>query len=341
MLAEKAHGFLEDALNGLEVTGRPFFLTVAPIAPHSDVDIKETLIDGNFTGNSIVQAPPIPAERHKDLFKGVTVPRMPNFNPDRPSGAAWIAQLPKQNRTNIEYNDDWYRKRLRALQAVDEMIDSLVTRLSEAGVMDNTYVFFSTDNGYSIGQHRRQPGKQCAFEEDVNIPLIIRGPAIREGETTDLVTSHTDLAPTFLALADASPPEDFELDGQAIPLAGGLDLQAAEENISYSSISSSWKQEHINIEMWGIIMSEGRHGYVLYPNHTYKALRIIGQDYSFLYTVWCSGEHELYDMKVGIVVVNMGTVAESRRRSILTRWTTCTIRARIHLECLRLYDRLS
>lgn len=37
---------------------------------------------------------------------------------------------------------------------------------------------------------------------------------------------------------------------------------------------------------------------VLYPNHTYKALRIESNDYSLLYTVWCSGEHELYDMIV-------------------------------------------
>ena len=43
-------------------------------------------------------------------------------------------------------------------------------------------------------------------------------------------------------------------------------------------------------------MSEGNYGSTLYPNHTYKALRVIGQDYNLLYTVWCSGEHEIYDL---------------------------------------------
>ena len=40
----------------------------------------------------------------------------------------------------------------------------------------------------------------------------------------------------------------------------------------------------MNVEMWGIIMSEGKHGSVLYPNHTYKALRIVGEQYNYLYT---------------------------------------------------------
>lgn len=79
--------------------------------------------------------------------------------------------------------------------------------------------------------------------------------------------------------------EDF--DGQAIPLLELRESEAKEE-----------RTEHINIEMWGIIMSEGKYGSVLYPDHTYKALRVIGKDYNLLYTIWCSGEHELYDLVV-------------------------------------------
>ncbi|KAK0858597.1 hypothetical protein LTR91_008122 [Friedmanniomyces endolithicus] len=163
------------------------------------------------------------------------------------------------------------------------MIDGVVSRLTDAGVLDNTFIFYTTDNGYHIGQHRLQPGKQCAFEEDINIPLAVRGPGIPEGFASDIVTSHTDLAPTIMRLAGAALRDDF--DGTAIPLTA-LELQEAVET----------RQEHVNVEMWGIIMSEGKYGSVLYPNHTYKALRLIGQDYSFLYTVWCSGEHELYDL---------------------------------------------
>ncbi|KAK5168216.1 uncharacterized protein LTR77_006785 [Saxophila tyrrhenica] len=44
-------------------------------------------------------------------------------------------------------------------------------------------------------------------------------------------------------------------------------------------------------------MSEGKYGSVLYPNHTYKAVRVEAESYGYLYVVWCSGEHELYDTK--------------------------------------------
>lgn len=151
--------------------------------------------------------------------------------------------------------------------------------------------------GYSIGQHRRQPGKQCAFEEDVNIPLIVRGPGVREGAVTDRVTSHTDLAPTFLALARASLPSKFELDGQAIPLRDPEPLHPTSDEASLVPDEHPSRQEHINVEMWGIIMSEGKYGSILYPNHTYKALRVVGESYNFLYTVWCNGDHELYNVE--------------------------------------------
>jgi len=288
VVSDKAHGFLDDALRTREETGQPFFFTVAPTAPHSDVYIRRKNIDGDFDENSNVQSPPIPAERHKHLFEDVVVPRTPNFNPDKPGGASWISRLPKQNQTNVDFNDHFYRSRLRALQAVDEMVDSLVKRLSDAGVLENTYIVYSTDNGYTIGQHRRQPGKQCAFEQDINIPFIIRGPGIPEGASTNIVTTHTDVAPTFLALTGARPPSAFELDGQAIPL-NGVETDGR-------------RQEHVNVEMWGIIMSEGKYGSILYPNHTYKALRIEGEAYGYLYVVWCSGEHELYDMKVRLII---------------------------------------
>lgn len=270
IVAEKAFGFLDDALR----QEKAFFLTIAPTAPHSNVHI---------TDDTAEQSMPRPAKRHEHLFRDAKVPRTPNFNPDEPNGASWILTLPKQNQSNLDYNDEWYRNRLRTLQAVDELINDLIKRLGKAGVMENTYVFFSTDNGYSIGQHRRQPGKQCAFEEDINIPLLVRGPGVPQGYETSVVTSHVDLTPTFLSLAGVTETEmeKYELDGTAIPI---------------SSPEQSWPQEHVNVEMWGIIQSEGKHGFVLYPNHTYKALRVFGEGYDLLYTVWCSNERELYDL---------------------------------------------
>ena len=241
VLAAKSHGFLDDALEELRDKGKPFFLTVAPTAPHSDVNIKRDTIDGNFTEYTKVQSPLIPAERHKHLFKDVVVPRTANFNPDDPSGVSWISRLPKQDQANIDFNDHFHHNRLRSLQAVDETMDSLMKRLGDTGVLDNTFVFYSTDNGYTIGQHRRQPGNQCAFEQDINVPFIIRGPVVPQGATIDLVTSYTDLAPTDLSLANASTPADVRFHGQAIPLTGAQILMP-DSDIVYSNVAESgWR----------------------------------------------------------------------------------------------------
>ncbi|KAI6893722.1 arylsulfatase [Hortaea werneckii] len=262
------------------------------MAPHSNNHHNERSIDGNFTEKSVTMSPPVSAERHKHLFQDVKVPRTPHFNPDHPNGVSWIGQLPRQNETNVDYNDEWYRSRLRALQPVDEMIDEVFRKLEEAGITDETYVFFSTDNGYHIGQHRLQPGKQCAYEEDINVPFIVRGPGVASGQGTDLVSTHTDLAPTFLHLAgvDHRTMEKYNFDGQAMPLTSSF------EDLDFDCKHFHRRTEHVNVEMWGIIMSEGKHGQVLHPNHTYKALRLVGEDYNLLYTVWCSNEHELYDL---------------------------------------------
>jgi len=53
--------------------------------------------------------------------------------------------------------------------------------------LDNTYIIYSSDNGYHIGQHRMAPGKKCVFEENINVPLIIRGPKVAKGKKTDMV----------------------------------------------------------------------------------------------------------------------------------------------------------
>lgn len=77
VLSQKAKGFLEDAVK----TKEPFFLAIAPVAPHSNVEVHNgTLIapDAPFT-----VTPPIAAERHKDLFKNVQIPRTEHFNPDK------------------------------------------------------------------------------------------------------------------------------------------------------------------------------------------------------------------------------------------------------------------
>ncbi|KAG0646727.1 Arylsulfatase [Hyphodiscus hymeniophilus] len=283
VLAEKAYGFLDDAVNSAD--GKPFFLTIAPIAPHADIYMNSSDIhDPNILFKF---GTPVSAKRHQHLFQDEKVPRTKNFNPDR------------QNQTNVDYNDHFYRQRLRSLQSVDELVDGIVTRLREYGVLENTYVIYSSDNGYHIGQHRLQPGKSCGYEEDINVPLIVRGPGVAKNYSTNIVTTHTDLAPTFFDLLGIPLREDF--DGVAIPVTkAGIET------------SLDHRREHLNVEYWGFAGGEGRYDRTVYApsgcpvingftgtlheNNTYKAIRILGPGYNLYYSIWCTNEHELYDM---------------------------------------------
>ncbi|OIW33162.1 arylsulfatase-like protein [Coniochaeta ligniaria NRRL 30616] len=280
VLAEKAFRLLDEAVDDLD--NKPFFLTIAPIAPHGNIYMNGSVLDENYT---FEHGPPVAAERHRHLFQDVKVPRTANFNPDKPSGANWVSQLPQQNSTNVEYNDHFYRQRLRALQAVDEMVDGLFSRLEDFGLLDNTYIFYSSDNGFHIGQHRLQPGKSCGYEEDINIPLIIRGPGITANYSTQIVTTHTDLAPTFFDLLGIPLREDF--DGTPIP-ATQAKIEEAYDH----------RREHLNVEYWGFAGGEGIYDTTLHENNTYKGIRVSGPSYNLYYSVWCTNEHELYDMAV-------------------------------------------
>ncbi|PYI07393.1 arylsulfatase [Aspergillus sclerotiicarbonarius CBS 121057] len=276
VMQEKALGFLEDALD----SDSPFFLTVAPIAPHTNIDV-EGVGEG---GPKMTE--PLPAPRHAHLFADAKVPRTPNFNPLKDSGAGWVATLELQNQTVIDYQDHLYRQRLRALQAVDEMVDALIARLERSGQIDNTYIIYSADNGYHIGHHRLPPGKTTGYEEDIRVPFYIRGPGIPEGRSVDHVTTHIDIAPTLFELAGVPLREDF--DGTPMPVS--------------TKKSESILHEHVTVEFWGHSVLEGEYGSIGYggaffiPNNTYKSARILSEEYNLYYSVWCDGDHELYDL---------------------------------------------
>lgn len=290
VLAGKALGFLDEAAS----SSAPFFLGIAPVAPHCNVWENTThgssavRVSGALT--DLVFTPPIPAKRHEELFKDVKVPRTDNFNPDKPSGANWMLKLSELDEQKVDLYDHFYRSRLRALQSVDELVESVVIRLEELGIADNTYIFYTSDNGYHIGQHRLPPGKTCGIEEDINVPLIVRGPNVPRQHVTEIVTTHTDLAPTILDIASGRVPTNAHFDGAPIPLTQDTIVEA-----------TTSRHEHVNVEFWGIAVDEGKQNVDfdnIFSNNTYKALRIVSDTWNLYYSVWCTNEHELYDLKI-------------------------------------------
>ncbi len=173
---------------------KPFFVYLGYYAPHS---------------------PATPAPRHEKLFADVKAPRSPSYNEadvsDKPNYIKSLAALSTREQTRL---DDDYRNRLRSLQAVDDAMETLVTALKQNGQLENTYIVFTSDNGYHMGEHRLQQGKQTAYEEDIHLPLFIRGPNIPAGITLDYFAGNIDFAPTFAEIAGAKIP-DF-VDGRSL-----------------------------------------------------------------------------------------------------------------------------
>ncbi|KAG1493387.1 hypothetical protein G6F47_009940 [Rhizopus delemar] len=273
------HAKAKAALKRLENATDPFFLWVAPMAPHAQFTIH--------ANGSLSTGPAVPAARHAHLFQDVKIPRHPHFNPKRQTKtASFWKHLDRLSPDEVDGLDEAYRNRLRALQAVDEMVGSLMEELERQGRLENTFVIYSADNGYHLGQHRSFPGKTSNLEEDINVPLIVRGPGVAQGKTSDRVSAHHDLAPTLLALADAPIPP--WVDGGVMALTDALAHHP--QPVSKESFAVEYWTPHALDEIFT------RPRPVPGPN-IYKTVRVIAEDYDYMYTVWCTGEHELYDLK--------------------------------------------
>lgn len=160
---------------------RPFFLYVAPTAPHG---------------------PAVAAPRHADLFTAKQLPDDPAFNePNVSDKPAWIRARPLLDAAKIDDVKTTYRKRLRSLQAVDDLVETVVNELEATGELDRTVLVFTSDNGFKRGQHRLPGGKTTAYEPDILLPFYIRGPGIPAGQTRQHVSLTIDLAPTFAEYA--------------------------------------------------------------------------------------------------------------------------------------------
>jgi N-acetylglucosamine-6-sulfatase len=182
VLSRKTDAFIENSAP----LRRPFFAYVAPIAPH---------------------APATPAPRDVHTFDGVKGPRLSSFNEgDISDKPPWIRQLPRLTSDRVSAIDNRHERRVESLQAVDDMVQGVVRTLRDAGEMRQTYIFFTSDNGFHHGEHRIPEQKWRPYEEDVNVPLLVRGPYVAAGSTTYKMALNTDYLPTFTGLALTQTP---------------------------------------------------------------------------------------------------------------------------------------
>jgi arylsulfatase A-like enzyme len=177
--------------------GRPFYLQVDYNAPHGD------------------PRPPIgpePATRHYDSAVNTPLPRPRSFNEgnitDKPSfirDAAPPLDDATTRRIVVEY-----QKSLESLRSVDEGVGRIFSALNAVGEVGRTYVFFISDNGFYLGEHRLERAKFLPYEPAIHLPLLVRGPGIGKGIRSGELVANIDLAPTILQLARARATKRYD-----------------------------------------------------------------------------------------------------------------------------------
>jgi arylsulfatase A-like enzyme len=249
--------FIQTAASG------PFMLEAATFAPH---------------------APYTPAPRHDGLFN-VTLPRPPanpafataNTNPPN-----WLAEHPALTNAKIATLDKDFNLRVEAVQAVDDMIAAFMGELASSHVDQRTYLFFSSDNGYHMGDHNLAAGKQTAFDHDINVPLIVMGPGVPQGVTVDKIVENIDLCPTFADIAGTPPPATA--DGHSLlPLILGQDV-------------ADWRNvalvEHHGPDLEAMDPNDPDNEDASVAPNSYEAIRMT----SSVYVEYQDGEKEYYDL---------------------------------------------
>ena len=263
-------------------TKKPFFIYISPFAPH---------------------APSLPAPRHAKLFPNITAPRNPSYNPSdeiQKQKPSWLKRLPPLTADQLNNVDNFYRNRLRALQAVDELLENLTLFLHKEEIANNTFLFYMGDNGQHLGDYRLPPGKRQAYDTDIRVPFLARGPGIEEGVKVTEIVMSIDLFPTWIDLASGSLPPDYEPDGQSIVpfLKGSTPTQPAVNIFRSVGLAEMYGgSSNMGAAYKGLAGFEKNR----FWNNTYQAIRVInGSDWAananWMYAEWCTGEREFYNM---------------------------------------------
>ena len=263
VLSDRATDFIRRS----QRSSSPFFLYLVPTAPH---------------------LPVVPAERHQDKLLGLQVPRSPAFNEaDTSDKPRWVRNIPPMSAAQVAEEDKTYRKQAEMLLAVDEMVGRLVETLKETGELQNTYIVFTSDQGFHSGEHRLMKTKLTPYAAASQIPLVIRGPGIPKGQTKDELVLNTDLAPTLAELVGAKVPAF--VDGRSLK-----PLWDSTTNAGANSAATPWRQT-AGIEFWPRSALEENYPVKLVPK--YRAVR--SKRHLFVEYTYPDGtqEGELYDLQ--------------------------------------------
>jgi arylsulfatase A-like enzyme len=185
--------FLEDQAVGFirEESERPWFLYVAPPAPHRPYLAEPKYADAavpGWNGN--------PAVREEDRS-------------DKPPYA-------QAGKTDLDRGREHRVKQLRTLMSVDDLVDGLLEALRETGQLDRTMVFFISDNGYLWGEHGLL-GKPPPYLQATRVHFMARWPGhLGRGDVGSRLVGNIDIAPTVLDATGIAVDPGKPMDGRSL-----------------------------------------------------------------------------------------------------------------------------
>jgi arylsulfatase A-like enzyme len=171
---------------------KPFFAYVAFTAPHDPRMPPEA-----FRKPYYRRPPPLPAN---------FLPQLPFDNGMMQGGrdenlGAWPRTEPMIRQQLAEY--------FGMITHLDGQVGRILKALRQTGQAENTIIIYAADNGLALGSHGLL-GKQSVFEHSMHVPLIVAGPGIPAGRSTQAFTYLLDLYPTLCDLTGVPAPAGLE-----------------------------------------------------------------------------------------------------------------------------------
>jgi N-acetylglucosamine-6-sulfatase len=134
---------------------------------------------------------------------------------------AWMAAYGPENREFIKNHPTgkalvrWKYQRyikdyLRCVRSVDDSVGRMLDFLDKKGLLENTIVIYTSDQGFYLGEHGWYD-KRWMFEESLRIPFIISWPGVtKPGKRYEQMIQNIDIAPTLINAAGGEIPEDMQ-----------------------------------------------------------------------------------------------------------------------------------
>ena len=200
-------GYITDILGDYAID----FIAAAPPDAPFIAFISHKAVHPETHPNNVRTFPAAPGDEH--LWDGADLPRHPSWR-------APIDDRPALERP-VEFDDprspigglpdEDIVGRLRMLAAVDRGLGRLIEALEARGVLDETIVIVTSDQGFFYGEFGLAQERRLAYEPSIHIPLIIRFPGVvAAGSRPWTLASNVDIAPTMLELAGVPLPEDMD-----------------------------------------------------------------------------------------------------------------------------------